>query len=117
MIQITESASQKIKEMLAETDEASFLRVGVRPGGCSGFSYGITFDHEKSNEDIQIKQFDIDIVIDPISATYLKGVQIDYKQSMMGGGFTIENPNAVATCGCGTSFKSAIEEGKVEKCD
>lgn len=119
MVTITEQAGTKIKEMMAQEENSElFLRVGVKPGGCSGFSYGMGFDDEKHEDDLILDApLGLKVLVDPNSAKYLNGVEIDYKDSMMGGGFTIENPNAVASCGCGSSFRTASDEGKVEKCD
>jgi len=118
MITLTEQASLKVKEMLAaENDPNVFLRVGVRPGGCSGFTYGIGWDKEMKEGDETFTQDGVNIVVDQDSYLYIKGTEIDYKDSMMGGGFAIHNPNAVASCGCGSSFKTALAKGKEEKCD
>jgi iron-sulfur cluster assembly protein len=117
MITITENAGSKIKEMMANEEGHLFLRVGVKAGGCSGFSYGMGFDGEKLEGDTELAQHGIPIVIDTASKKYLDGTVIDYKESEMGGGFTIDNPNAVASCGCGSSFRTAAEEGTPEKCD
>ena len=113
MITISELASEKIKEMLEQ--EASpdlFLRVGVKEGGCSGFSYGMGFDDEEKEDDQVIAVEGLKVVVDNDSVKYLRGLIIDYKESAMGGGFTIENPNASATCGCGSSFRTATDAGK-----
>jgi iron-sulfur cluster assembly protein len=117
MIQISETATGKIKEMLAAEETPNlFLRVGVKAGGCSGFSYGMGFDDDQQTEDQVIDIHGLKVVVDSESALYLQGVEIDYKESAMGGGFTIENPNAIATCGCGSSFRTATEAGKPEEC-
>lgn len=118
MITISESACDKIKEMLA-AEEASnlFLRVGVKSGGCSGFSYGMGFDDKQQQDDKVMDINGLKVVVDQESAKYLYGVEIDFQDAGMGGGFTIHNPNAVATCGCGSSFKVKDEEGAPEKCD
>lgn len=112
MIQVSETAAGKIQEMLtAEGTSEFFLRLGVTSGGCTGFSYSMGFDDEQAAND---KIFDVQqlkIVVDEESSKYLNGVQIDYKESAMGGGFTIENPNASVTCGCGSSFRTATEAG------
>jgi len=113
MITISELASEKIKEMLEQ--EASpdlFLRVGVKEGGCSGFSYGMGFDDELNEGDQTIQTQGLKVVVDEDSIKYLNGLVIDFKESAMGGGFTIENPNASATCGCGSSFRTATDAGK-----
>ncbi|WP_028546901.1 HesB/IscA family protein [Paenibacillus taiwanensis] len=118
MITISELAIEKIKEMLAQEENPNmFLRVGVRPGGCSGFSYGMGFDDEETGDDVHLESHGMKVVVDKESIPHLTGLEIDYKESGMSGGFTIENPNAVATCGCGSSFRTAVAEGKAEKCD
>lgn len=118
MITITEQAAYKVKEMLADEDNAEslYLRVGVQHGGCSGFSYSMGFDSEKSEEDLEFEQQGIRILIDKESQPLLEGTVIDYKESMMGGGFSINNPNAIATCGCGSSFRTATASGTPEEC-
>jgi len=118
MITLTPQASKKVKEMLAaENNPQMFLRVGVRPGGCSGFSYGMGWDQEIKEGDQTFEHNGVKIVVDQESYPFIKGTEIDYKESMMGGGFSIHNPNAIASCGCGSSFKTALAEGKEEKCD
>lgn len=113
MISLTSKASEKIKEMMAsEGIENAFLRIGVLPGGCSGFSYSMGFDDEKRSEDQEFEQYDVRILVDDKSLPYLKGVEIDYQESGLGGGFTIHNPNAFATCGCGSSFRTANDPGQ-----
>jgi iron-sulfur cluster assembly protein len=117
IVEITESASSKIKEMLAsEEDQSQFLRVAVKGGGCSGLSYGLGFDSEKNETDLEYVIEDIKVVVDDESAKVLKGTIIDFKQNMMGGGFTITNPNAIASCGCGSSFRTATNTGTPEEC-
>jgi iron-sulfur cluster assembly protein len=117
MIQISDSAQGKIKEMLASEDTpALFLRLGVKSGGCSGFSYGMGFDDEQADSDTEFDISGLKVVVDEESSKYLNGVQIDYKESAMGGGFTIENPNATATCGCGSSFRTATDAGQPSDC-
>lgn len=113
MLTISESASEKIQEMLAaEASPDLFLRIGVKEGGCSGFSYGMGFDDEKHDNDKVLDVRGLTVVVDEESAKYLYGLEIDWKESAMGGGFTIHNPNAVATCGCGSSFRTASDAGK-----
>ncbi|MFS0727190.1 HesB/IscA family protein [Paenibacillus sp. 1P07SE] len=113
MIAISESAASKIKEMLAqEESEDLFLRIGVKEGGCSGFSYGMGFDDEMHDNDKQLEVEGLKVVVDDDSAKYLNGLQIDFKETAMSGGFTIENPNASVTCGCGSSFRTATDAGK-----
>lgn len=118
MVEITESAGSKIRELLAAQDNPNlFLRVGVQGGGCSGLTYGMGFDEGQKENDQEFILQGIKVVVDEDSLKVLKGTVIDYKESMVGGGFTIDNPNAIATCGCGTSFKTATEEGTPEKCE
>lgn len=117
MITITESAADQIKEMIkAEDDPNVFLRVGVQGGGCSGLSYGMGFESDKNSDDTEYEIHGIPVIVDADSVKILNGTVIDYKQNMMGGGFTINNPNAIATCGCGSSFRTATEAGKPEEC-
>lgn len=112
ILTITESAASRIKEMMAEKEEENaFLRVAIKGGGCTGLSYGMGFDHEVQTGDEQFEAHGIQVVVDADSAPALSGTVIDFKQSMMGGGFTIDNPNAIASCGCGSSFRTATNAG------
>ncbi|MBJ6362284.1 HesB/IscA family protein [Paenibacillus sp. GCM10012307] len=113
MIEISSAATSRIKDMLLEEDTPGlFLRIGVKEGGCSGFSYGMGFDDEQHDNDKELSIEGLKVVVDDDSLKYLNGLQIDFKESSMGGGFTIENPNATATCGCGSSFRTAADAGK-----
>ncbi|MFD0715222.1 iron-sulfur cluster insertion protein ErpA [Paenibacillus sp. GCM10027626] len=113
MITISALANEKIKEMLAaEETPDMFLRIGVKEGGCSGFSYGMGFDDEENDDDKVLELDGLKVVVDNTSIKYLNGLEIDFKESAMGGGFTINNPNASATCGCGSSFRTATDAGK-----
>lgn len=117
VVEITEAASFQVKEMMRHNEEEdSFLRVAVKGGGCSGLTYGMGFEKEQGEEDDKYEQFGIPILIAKEDAPILKGTVVDYKQSLMGGGFTIENPNAIASCGCGTSFRTAKKAGTPENC-
>ncbi|HSI65946.1 MAG TPA: iron-sulfur cluster assembly accessory protein [Planococcus sp. (in: firmicutes)] len=117
VVEITEAASIQVKEMMRHNEEeGSFLRVAVKGGGCSGLTYGMGFEKEKMTEDDQYEQYGIPILIAKDDAPILSGTVVDYKQSLMGGGFTIENPNAIANCGCGTSFRTAKKAGTPEDC-
>jgi iron-sulfur cluster assembly protein len=117
MITISTEASAKIKELLEQqNNEKLFLRVGVVEGGCSGFNYSMGIDDEFKANDEAMQVEGIKMVVDEYSKRFLNGVIIDYKQSDMGGGFTIDNPNASATCGCGSSFRTATEAGKPADC-
>jgi iron-sulfur cluster assembly protein len=118
MITLTEQAAEKVKEMLQSTEapDKTFLRIGVQLGGCSGLSYSMGFDEEIKEEDVVLHQHGVKVVVDKESEPHLKGTVIDYQESMMGGGFSIDNPNAIASCGCGSSFRTATEAGKPEDC-
>jgi len=114
---LTEAAALHIKDMMKENEEeGAYLRVAIKGGGCSGLSYGMGFAHEVEEGDTELEQHGIKMLIDKDSAPALKGTVIDYKQSLMGGGFTIDNPNAIASCGCGSSFRTATDAGKPEEC-
>ena len=106
MIVLTETATTKVKQLLEAEDQPELsLRVAVRPGGCSGLSYEMFFDSEKAPDDIeQIYGENVRVVVDPASAEYLSGASLDYKDGLQDAGFTINNPNAQRTCGCGQSF-------------
>ena len=105
MITLTDEATTKVGQLIAAEDEAGLaLRVAVRPGGCSGFSYEMYFDTEKADEDLEKDFGDIRVVVDPSSAQLLEGATLDYKDGLNAAGFSIDNPNAQMTCGCGQSF-------------
>jgi iron-sulfur cluster assembly protein len=117
IVQITEAAALQIKDMMKQNEEeGAFLRVGVQGGGCSGLSYGMGFEQEKTEKDLEFEAYGIKVVVNKEDAPILNGTKIDYKQSMMGGGFTIDNPNAIASCGCGSSFRTATVAGTPEEC-
>lgn len=104
-VNLTEGAVEKVRELIAEENEPGLaLRMAVRPGGCSGFSYEMYFDAEVDSNDI-IEEFgDVRVLVDPDSAEMVRGSTLDYKDGLMGAGFAIENPNVTRTCGCGNSF-------------
>lgn len=105
MIEITESAMAKISDILSEENNPRVkLRTFVQGGGCSGFSYGFTLDEEQNEDDFVIEKSGVNILVDSMSMQYLQGATIDYKDELMGSNFTINNPNATTTCGCGSSF-------------
>ena len=116
VITLTESAAQKFRELAAEepTGEAEVLRIAIQGGGCSGFQYALGFDRGAQDGDHEIELHGVRIVVDPFSAPYMKGSEIDFVDALMGGGFAIENPNVVASCGCGSSFqaKDDVEAGE-----
>lgn len=102
---VTEAAASKIAELIASEDEEGlFLRVSVRPGGCSGLSYEMFFDGEAADDDVNTEQAGIKVAVDPASAPYLVGATLDYKDGLQGAGFAINNPNVTKSCGCGNSF-------------
>ncbi len=104
-ISITRSASSKVASLLAREKNSELkLRVFVTGGGCNGFSYGFTFDEEINPDDAIIKDEDISVLVDSMSFPYLRGSQIDYIEDLNGAQFSVKNPNASATCGCGNSF-------------
>lgn len=105
MITLTESAKNKIKDLLLEENNPRIkLRVFVQGGGCSGFQYGFTFDEETSEDDFVLNEDGVELLIDSASGMYLQGATINYREELMGSNFSIENPNATTTCGCGSSF-------------
>ncbi len=105
MITLTDTASVKVKELIAqEGDDNLMLRVAVRPGGCAGFSYEMFFDSQKDADDMIADQGGVSVVVDPSSAQLLTGATLDYKDGLQGAGFAIDNPNAQKSCGCGNSF-------------
>ena len=104
-VNLTETAVDKVRELIAAENEPGLaLRVAVRPGGCSGFSYEMFFDAEVDDTDIVEEHGGVRVVVDPQSAEMVQGSTLDYKDSLMGAGFAIENPNTTQTCGCGNSF-------------
>jgi iron-sulfur cluster assembly accessory protein len=105
-ITVTEAAASKIKDLLAEEGKTdSGLRVFVQGGGCSGFQYGLMIEESGGGVgDQAIESNGIRLFIDPVSVSYLKGAEVDFVDTITGGGFTIKNPNATSTCGCGQSF-------------
>ena len=105
MITITESAKTKILDLLLEENNPNLsLRTFVQGGGCSGFSYGFTFDEIMNEDDFEMPLGNTKILIDAMSMQYLQGASIDYKEDLQGSEFKITNPNAQSTCGCGSSF-------------
>ena len=105
MITISESAKTKIKDLLYEEGNPNLaLRTFVQGGGCSGFSYGFTFDEIANDDDFEIPLDEFRVLVDSMSMTYLTGAEIDYKEDLNGSTFSIKNPNAQTTCGCGSSF-------------
>lgn len=109
MINVTPLAAEKIGELLAEEQKAGAgLRVFVQGGGCSGFQYGLMIEDDGASADSDhvVQSNGVTLFVDPISARYLKGAEVDFVDNVAGGGFTIRNPNAKTTCGCGSSFSA-----------
>jgi len=107
MINVTVAAASKISELLVEENKPEAgLRVFVQGGGCSGFQYGLMIDEGEgdASTDSVIEVNGVKLMVDPISARYLSGAEVDFVDNITGGGFTIKNPNAKSTCGCGSSF-------------
>jgi iron-sulfur cluster assembly accessory protein len=105
VIALTDNATDKVRTLMdAEGVPNLALRVAVRPGGCSGFSYEMFFDTDVSDDDQTADFSGVKVVVDPSSATLLQGATLDYKDGLQGAGFAIDNPNAQRTCGCGQSF-------------
>lgn len=105
MIEITESAKSKIVELLNEENNPKLmLRTFVQGGGCSGFQYGFTFDEDQNEDDFEFEIDKYKMVVDSMSMQYMTGAVIDYKEDLNGSSFSIKNPNAQTTCGCGSSF-------------
>lgn len=104
-VSLTDSAIAKVGELISAEDEQGLaLRVAVRPGGCSGFSYELFFDSQIESDDIVEEFGDVRVVVDPQSADMVRGATLDFKDGLMGAGFAIDNPNVSRTCGCGNSF-------------
>jgi iron-sulfur cluster insertion protein len=104
-IGFSNQAADKVRQlMVAEGNHALKLRVFVAGGGCSGFSYGFTFDDEVAGDDAVVEREGVTLVVDPLSYQYLLGSEIDYVEDLQGAQFVVSNPNAAATCGCGNSF-------------
>jgi iron-sulfur cluster insertion protein len=108
MITITDSATVKLRDILAEENNPDLkLRIFVQGGGCSGMSYGFTLDEIANEDDFTLDEQGVQVLVDSMSMQYLTGASIDYKDDLMGSSFTILNPNAQTTCGCGSSFNPA----------
>jgi iron-sulfur cluster assembly protein len=112
MITFTEKGAEKVREFLAgqgaEIGTAG-LRVGVRGGGCSGFQYALAFDNQRDGDEI-FEDHGLKILVDRPSLPYVRGAVVDYVESLQGAGFKVDNPNVIAACGCGSSFRVADEE-------
>src|SRR3954471_18683829 len=112
-ITLTDTAKTQLKNLLVKQGRDDLaLRVYVSPGGCSGFSYGMSLEDQPGDDDYQYSYGEnLRVVVDPFSAQYLEGAQVDFVDALMGGGFTVLNPQAVTSCACGSSFRTAAEAG------
>ena len=116
MLNLTPAAAEKVQELLDQEGDPSLgLRIFVAGGGCSGMQYGMTLD-EAQDGDVVVELQGIRVLVDEMSAGYIQGSDVDYVDSLMGAGFTVNNPNAVSTCGCGHSFKTAGDSGAARSC-
>lgn len=105
IVTMTESAITKVKALLADEENTNLkLRMFVEGGGCSGFQYGFTFDEEQNEDDFDMEFDGVHLLVDSMSSQYLQGAQVDYVESLTGSQFSIKNPQATTTCGCGSSF-------------
>lgn len=104
MITITDSATNKVAELMQEEGTTQALRIFVQGGGCSGFQYGFAWDADVNEDDFVVEQKSVRFLVDAMSMQYLQGATIDYKETFEGNNFVISNPNAETTCGCGSSF-------------
>jgi iron-sulfur cluster assembly protein len=112
MITLTDNGAEKVREFLSAQDtvaETAGLRVGVRGGGCSGFQYALAFDEQRDGDTV-FEDKGIRLLVDTPSLAYVKGSIIDFVEGLQGAGFKVENPNVVAACGCGSSFRVADEQ-------
>ena len=105
ILSLTDNAAEKVKALMAEEGEEDLaLRIGVRPGDCSGFQYSIYFDDEVNDDDELIETKGVKILVDAMSVPYIMGSEFDWQESLMGAGFAVNNPNVSGGCGCGSSF-------------
>jgi iron-sulfur cluster assembly protein len=117
LLTMTEEAKNQLRSVLERQEKLDgALRVYVSPGGCSGFSYGMSLDEEIDPGDAVVEVDGVKVVVDEFSAQYLQGSLIDYEDSLMGGGFQVRNPNAVKSCACGQSFDSNQGGGQPKPC-
>ncbi len=117
LVRLSDAAAGKLRELTeAESNPAVGLRVYVYSGGCSGFRYGMMLEDQPSNEDVTVVASGVNVYVDSNSTQYLMGSEIDYVDTLMGAGFTVNNPNAVSGCGCGSSFRTAESAGSPGGC-
>ena len=117
LVVLSEAAAGKLQELVeAEQNPQIGLRVYVYSGGCSGFRYGMMLEDQPSSEDVTVESRGIKVYVDRNSTQYLNGSEIDYLDTLMGAGFTVNNPNAVSACGCGSSFRTSESAGSPGGC-
>jgi iron-sulfur cluster assembly accessory protein len=117
LISLTDDAVGQLRTMIEKKGNPSLaLRVWVQAGGCSGFSYGMALDDSPLSDDVISEVSGLKVIVDATSAQHLQGAKVDYVDSLMGAGFTVLNPNAVSSCGCGHSFESAQGGGDAQSC-
>ena len=117
LISLTDSARDQLQAMIEKKANPNLaLRVWVQPGGCSGFSYGMALDDAPLDDDVVSTINGLKVIVDSYSAQHLGGAKVDYLDSLMGAGFTVLNPNATSSCGCGNSFASAQGGGEAASC-
>jgi len=114
IVSLTPAAAAKIRALMETETDVSVLRVAIEGGGCSGFQYGLGFDRGAQEGDHEFECEGVAVVVDPFSAPYLKGATVDYLETIQESGFKIDNPNAVASCGCGHSFQVADGEAPAD---
>lgn len=118
MIELSQKAATMIDQLIAQQEDSNlFLRIGIEDGGCSGLSYLIHLDDTRNEYDHYLEHDGITVAWDSRAEQYIEGIKIDYMEQGMSDGFTIDNPNAKATCGCGASFRTATYKGTRNKCD
>ena len=117
LVHLSDAAAGKLRELTAEeANPAIGLRVYVYSGGCSGFRYGMMLEDQPTAEDVRVQSQGINVYVDPQSTRLLQGSEIDYVDTLMGAGFTVNNPNAVSGCGCGSSFRTEESAGSPGAC-
>jgi iron-sulfur cluster assembly accessory protein len=117
VLSLTDAAAGKLRELTAEEPSPEIgLRVYVYSGGCSGFRYGMMLEDAPTTDDRVLQANGVRVYVDANSVQYLSGAEIDYVDTLMGAGFTVNNPNAVSACGCGSSFRTADESGAPRSC-
>lgn len=114
---LTEAAAYEVKSMMEKNGmPEGYLRISVKGGGCTGLSYGMSAEEAPADNDEVLDFYGVKVLVDKADAPILNGTTVDFKQSLMGGGFAIENPNAIASCGCGSSFRTKDVAGTPENC-